>query len=113
MFVKLLSDRVGFHYCNGLIRGILCLAFVLGIFAGAHPLHAAPPAPDPRFGAVEAHMLPDAAASLRPGWDRLRFDWGALQLGRQMACRVRAYHAICIAPSMTPQMCGQTLCAAP
>ena len=24
-------------------------------------------------------MLPDAAASLRPGWDRLRFDWGARQ----------------------------------
>ena len=24
-------------------------------------------------------MLPDAAASLRAGWDRLRFDWGARQ----------------------------------
>ncbi len=24
-------------------------------------------------------MLPDATASLRPGWDRLRFDWGARQ----------------------------------
>lgn len=79
MIVKLLSDRVGFHYCNGSIRQVLCLAFVLGIFSGAHPAHAAPPAPDPRFGAVEAHMLPDAAASLRPGWDRLRFDWGARQ----------------------------------
>ena len=79
MIVKLLSDRVSFHYCNGLIRRVLCLAFVLGIFAGAPPAHAAPPAPDPRFGAVEAHMLPDAAASLRPGWDRFRFDWGARQ----------------------------------
>ena len=68
MLLKLLSDRVSFHYCNGLIRRVLCLAFVLGIFAGAPPAHAAPPAPDPRFGAVEAHMLPDAAASLRPGW---------------------------------------------
>ena len=79
MIVKLLFDRVGFQYCNGLIRRLLCLAFVPGIFSGPPLAHAAPPVPDPRFGAVEAHMLPDAAASLRPGWDRLRFDWGARQ----------------------------------
>ena len=46
-------------------------------FSGAPPTHAAPPAPAPWFVAVEAHMLPDAAASLYTGRDRLRFDWGA------------------------------------
>ncbi len=60
------------------LNAMLVALFMRGL-SGAPPAHAAPPAPDPRFGAVEAHMLPDAAASLRPGWDRLRFDWGARQ----------------------------------
>ena len=42
-------------------------------------MHDAPPAPDPRVVAVEAHMLMDTAASLHTGCDRLCFDWGARQ----------------------------------
>ena len=49
------------------------------LLAGAPPTHAAPPAPDPRFVAVEAHMLSDAAATLHTGCNRLPFDWGAHQ----------------------------------
>ena len=49
------------------------------MFSGAPPRHDAPPAPDPCLVAVGAHMLPDAAASLYTGRDRLRFDWGARQ----------------------------------
>ena len=99
MIVKLLSDRVGFHYCNGSIRRVLCLAFVLGIFSGPPPAHAAPPAPDPRFGAVEAHMLPDAAASLYTGRDRLRSYWGACQRFSGSDCGIDTVVAHeCVAP---------------
>jgi hypothetical protein len=35
--------------------------------------------PDPRFGAIEAFWMPDAAYEARVGWERLLFDWSQLQ----------------------------------
>ena len=61
------------------VEGVLLGELLMCVFSGAPPRHDAPPAPDPCLVAVEAHMLPDAAASLYTGRDRLRFDWGARQ----------------------------------
>ena len=61
------------------MEGLLLGELLMCVFSGVPPTHAAPPAPDPRFVAGEAHMLPDAAASVYTGRDRLRFYWGACQ----------------------------------
>lgn len=68
-------------------------------FSGAPPTHAAAPAPGPRFWAVEAHILPDAAASLHTFRDRLRFDWGACQRFSGLDCGIgTAVAHECVAP---------------
>ena len=69
------------------------------MFSGAPPRHDAPPAPDPRVVAVEAHMLPDAAASLYTGRDRLRSYWGACQRFSGSDCGIDTVVAHeCVAP---------------
>jgi hypothetical protein len=40
---------------------------------------AAAPAPDPRFGVVEAHQAPAHANALGAGWTRMRFEWNQIQ----------------------------------
>ena len=59
------------------MEGALLGELPMRVFFGAPPTHAAAPAPGPRFWAVEAQMLMEAAARLCTGCDRLRFDWGA------------------------------------
>ena len=69
------------------------------VFSGAPLTHAAPPAPDPRVVAIEAHMLPDAAATLHTGCDRLCFDWGARQRFTRSGCGIDTVVAHeCVAP---------------
>ena len=70
------------------MEGALLGELLMHVFFGAPPTRAAPPAPDPRFVAVEAHMLMDTAASLHTGCDRLCFDWGARQRFSALDCGI-------------------------
>lgn len=60
-----------------LASAILLLAPAL-LYRG---VQAAPVAdiPDPRFGVVEAHAAPDAAAAMGAGWTRITFEWARIQ----------------------------------
>ena len=49
---------------------LACLLLFITPIASAQP-----PLPDTRFGAAEAYHLPDKAAELRVGWDRMVVQW--------------------------------------
>ena len=70
------------------VEGVLLGELLMCVVSGAPPMHDAPPAPDPRVVAVEAHMLMDTAASLHTGCDRLCFDWGARQRFSGLDCGI-------------------------
>lgn len=59
------------------------VAAVLAITIGSVGLSSLPaegaPAPNPRFGIVEAYLAPNAAAASGAGWERVRFLWPNLQ----------------------------------
>ena len=81
------------------VEGVLLGELLICVFSGAPLTHAAPPAPDPRVVAIEAHMLPDAAATLHTGCDRLCFDWGARQRFTRSGCGIDTVVAHeCVAP---------------
>ncbi len=51
------------------------IALALILLFNAAPPTQTPAPPDPHFGAVEAYLLPDQAAELRVGWDRMVIHW--------------------------------------
>ncbi len=51
------------------------IALALLLLFNAAPPPQTPTPPDPRFGAVEAYLLPDQAAEYRVGWDRMIIHW--------------------------------------
>jgi Glycosyl hydrolase catalytic core len=58
-----------------LLRTFNLLLLVTIISTTFAPATAATFPPDPRFGAVESYMAPDAATAINVGWDRMIFHW--------------------------------------
>ncbi len=55
------------------------LIFMLAALLLARAAQPQRPPPDPRFGAIEAFWMPDAAYEARVGWERVLFDWSQIQ----------------------------------
>jgi hypothetical protein len=58
---------------------LLVVLTLLGPAAGARPASAGPPAPDPRFGIVEAFVNPAAATEAGAGYTRIILRWDVIQ----------------------------------